>query len=348
MDISNKHNPMLELLLRPAFCVKDGRITQINSAAAPYLLSQGAEIATLLATGGEEHAAFESGCLYLTLNIGGQAVGATVVAMDDCQLFLLEQASDFSELRAFALAAQAFREPLTGMNSAAKLLKTDDAEHLGQLNRRMHQMMRIVSNMADAIDFCQAGTEQMELMDLNAVLQELLDAATLQLQAADIRLEATLPGQPVLTVADKSRVERAVYNLLSNAAKQTPAGGTVRFELVQRGRLYLSVTDGGQNSPDANAYTRYLRAPSITDGQNGIGLGMVLVRAVATLHGGTVLIDRSKEGGTRITMTLQLRSRTESKVRSPLMRIDYAGERDHGLQELADVLPSSLYTPDKI
>ena len=75
---------------------------------------------------------------------------------------------------------------------------------------------------------------------------------------------------------------------------------------------------------------------------------MVLVRAVATLHGGTVLIDRSKEGGTRITMTLQQRSRTESKVRSPLMRIDYAGERDHGLQELADVLPSSLYTPDKI
>ena len=348
MEIPNKHNPMLELLLRPAFCVKDGHITQINSAAAPYLLSQGAEIATLLASGGEEYAAFESGCLYLTLNIGGQAVGATVVAMDDCQLFLLEQASDFSELRAFALAAQAFREPLTGMNSAAKLLNTDDMEHLGQLNRRMHQMMRIVSNMADAIDFCQAGTEQMELMDLNAVLQELLDAATLQLQAADIRLEATLPGQPVLTVADKSRVERAVYNLLSNAAKQTPAGGTVRFELVQRGRLYLSVTDGGQNSPDANAYTRYLRAPSITDGQNGIGLGMVLVRAVATLHGGTVLIDRSKEGGTRITMTLQQRSRTESKVRSPLMRIDYAGERDHGLQELADVLPSSLYTPDKI
>ena len=347
MENQNEMNPMLELLARPAFCVSGGRITQINSAAAPYLLSEGMEILPLLSTGQEEYASFEKGCLYLTLAIGGQVLGATVVDLEDCQLFLLEHPRDLAELRAFALAAQQLRDPLSAMNAAANLLQPNDPLHMGQLNRRMHQMMRIVSNMSDAIDFCQAGPEQMELLDLSAHLMELLSGVALQLQAADIHLEYTLPPTPVITMADRERVERAVYNLLSNAAKQTPPGGKIHFELVQKGRLYLSVTDEGPSTPDANAYTRYLRTPSITDGQEGIGLGMVLVRAVATLHGGTVLIDRPKGVGTRVTMTLQLRQRADIQVRSPLMRIDYAGERDHGLQELADVLPASLYAPEK-
>jgi signal transduction histidine kinase len=345
METQHKSNPMLELLARPAFCVSNGCITQINTDAAPYLLSEGTEIASLLSTGQEEYAAFETGCLYLTLAIGGRNVGATVVNMEGSHLFLLDQPEDISELRAYSLAAQQFRQLLSAMSAALDQLHTEDAVHMGQINRRMHQMLRMVSNMSDAIDFCQAGPDRMELTDLCAQLQEVLDATAIQLQQANLHLEYTLPAVPVITLVDRERVERAVYNLLSNAAKQTPAGGTIRFELVQQGRVYLSVTDGGANPPDANAHIRYLRTPSITDGQDGIGLGMVLVRAVATLHGGTVLIDRPANGGTRVTMTLPLRQRSTMQVRSPLMRIDYAGERDHVLQELADVLPAKLYEP---
>ena len=348
METQNKTIPMLELLLRPAFCVSDGRITQLNSAAAPYLLREGTEIMPLLATGEEEYAALESGCLYLTLSIGPQKIGATVVVQEDCHLFLLEQPDDLAELKAFALAAQQLREPLSGMNAAASLLKTEDAVHMGQLNRRMHQIMRIISNMSDAVEFSQAGPEQMELINLSAHLQELLEATALQLQEVNIRLEYTLPPTPIFTMADKARLERAVYNLLSNAAKHTAAGGKIRFELAQKGRVYLSVTDESPHVPDANAYTRYLRTPSVTDGQEGIGLGMVLIRAVATLHGGTVLIDHPEGRGNRVTMTLRLQQSPGVQVRSPLIRIDYAGERDHGLQELADVLPARLYAPKKI
>ena len=347
METQDKTVPMLELLLRPAFCVSGGQITHINSAAAPYLLSEGMQILPLLATGQEEYAAFESGCLYLMLAIGNQQVGATVVMTEAGQLFLLDQLADQPALRAYALAAQALREPLSGISSAVGMLKTEDSLRMGQLNRRLHQAMRIVSNMSDAGQFLQADPAQMELTDLTDFLAELLDAAALQLQSANIRLEYRLPHSPVLTIVDRDRIERAVYNLLSNAAKQTPPGGRVRFELTQRQRLYLSVTDDGPSLPNANAYTRYLRTPSITDGQDGIGLGMALVRAAATLHGGSVLIDRAPSGGTRITMTLQLRQRSDTKFHSPLLRIDYAGERDHGLQELADVLPSSLYEPEK-
>ncbi len=84
------------------------------------------------------------------------------------------------------------------------------------------------------------------------------------------------------------------------------------------------------------------------DGRYGIGLGLVLIRAAAALHGGTVLVDHPAGTGTRITMTLAIRPVTGKELRSPMLKVDYAGERDHGLLELADILPVTLYDPKKV
>lgn len=350
METQNANIPMLELLLRPAFCVSDGRITKLNPAAAPYLLTEGTEIAPLLATGAEEYRNFHSGCLYLTLRMGSQTVGATVLATDGCHLFLLEPPSERGELRALSLAALELRGPLSAMSAAASQLSPADPEHLAQLNRRMYQVMRIVSNMSDAALYSEIGG-QMEHIEICSFLEELLERTAAQLHAADITLTYALPNAPIYTLADTEKLERAVYNLISNAARHTSPGGRIAVELARRGRLYLSVTDDGDgidNGVLGNVYTRYLRTPAVTDGPEGIGLGMVLVRAAATLHGGTVLIDHPAGVGTRVTMTLELRQKSSIQVRSPILRIDYAGERDHGLQELADVLPAWLYGPDNI
>jgi signal transduction histidine kinase len=350
METQNTNMPLLELLLRPAFYVSQGRITQINRAAAPYLLSEGTEILSLLATGEEEYQAFTQGCLYLTLSIGGQSIGATVVTLDQQHLFLLEQPGERTELRSLALAARELRGPLAGISATTSQFTNADPVQLAQLNHRMHQMMRIVSNMSDAALYCDAGAGPMEYAEICSFLQELLCKTAEQLSEANIHLEYDLPAAPIYTLADTDKLERAVYNLISNAAKHTAPGGRISLRLVHRGRLYLSVTDDGPRMDHeilANVYTRYLRTPSVLEISEGIGLGMVLVKATATLHGGTVLIDHPEGRGNRITMTLQLRQAGYVPVRSPMMRIDYAGERDHGLQELADVLPARLYAPEK-
>lgn len=350
METQN-HTPMLELMLRPAFCVSGGKISKVNGAAAPYLLNEGMDILPLLATGIEEYQAFEEGCLYLTLTIGTRKVGATVIPMDGSHLFLLEQPGDRTELRALSLAARELRGALNGMSMSASHLSADEPEHLAQFNRRMYQMMRIVSNMSDAAQYCEADEGQMEAIEICSWLEEILNKAASQLKEADRTLHYSLPAAPIYTMADIEKLERAVYNLISNAAKHTAPGGKITVQLVQRGRLYLSVTDEG-NDVDrgtlGNVYTRYLRTPAVTDGPEGIGLGMVLVRSVATMHGGTVLMDAPQGKGTRVTMTIQLRQNGSIQLRSPLLRIDYAGERDHCLQELADVLPARLYGPDTI
>lgn len=352
--MENTNSPMLELMLRPAFCVKDGKIAQVNQAAAVFCLCEGTDILPLIATGAEEYGAFTDGCLYLTLSVSGHILEATVLAIDDCHLFVLEQSSEKSELQALALAALELRTPLAGMSSAVnRLVSNPDAnqEQLSQFNRRLYQLMRTVSNMSDAIHYCQADRVPMEYVEICSFLEELLGKAATLLQSVGIQLHYSLPNEAIYTMADQDKLERAVYNLLSNAAKHTASGGTITVQLHRRSRLNLSVTDTGSGldgAVKANVYDRYLRTPSLASGAEGLGLGMVLVRATALLHGGTVLIDHPEGSGTRVTMTMEIRHQKTTQVRTPTLRIDYAGERDHALQELADVLPAALYSPENI
>lgn len=350
MDTHINDIPMLELFQRPAFYVKQGVITQVNQAASAYLLCPGAEIEPLLDSGSEEYRLFTEGCLYLTLCLAEQKVDATIIAMDDQQLFVLEQDTALAELRTLALAARELRNPLTGLLSIADQLIPANAEsvQLAQFHRRTHQIMRIISNMSDALYYCQSAPGRQEYVQICGFLEELLGKIAALLAQADIHLQYSLPATPIYTLADTEKVERAVYNLISNAARHTVPGGQVTVTLTAKKRLYLSVTDNGNGSSfQSNVYSRYLRTPSVTDGSEGIGLGMVLVRATAALHNGTVLIDHPNGQGTRVTMTLDIRQGKATQIRSPLFYPDYAGERDHGLQELSDVLPASAYAEEK-
>ena len=346
--------PMLELMLRPAFCVSDGKITKVNKAADPFLLSEGMEIQKLLVTGLEEYKNFTDGCLYLTLMIGTQLIGATVVAQEQQHIFFLEQPREKNELQVLALAAQQLREPLTGMLTTSKELMPSDSSdpvQLAQFNRRMYQALRIVSNMADAARFNQLGSERMEYVDICSFMAELLEKTAHVLLEANIHLHYNIPSKEVFTLVDISQLERAVYNMISNAAKHTPAGGRIDVTMACKGRLYISVTDYGDGMEDgvkSSLFQRHLRQIALSDGADGIGLGMVLIRAAASAHGGTVLVDQPQGCGTRITMTLALQQHSNIPLRSPVLHVDYAGERDHCLQELADVLPAHLYHPDNL
>ena len=110
--------------------------------------------------------------------------------------------------------------------------------------------------------------------------------------------------------------------------------------------LRLSVTDSGSGIAQnvrSSVFSRYLRQPVLEDSRYGIGLGMVLIRTAAAHPGGTVHIDQPDGAGTRITMTMSIRQSKQATLRSNVLRVDYAGERDHGLIELSECLPTELY-----
>ena len=71
MDERKDMAGMLDLMILPGFCVKDNKICALNAAAKSLFLTEGMPIDDLLLTGSAEYAAFISGCLYLTVSIGG-------------------------------------------------------------------------------------------------------------------------------------------------------------------------------------------------------------------------------------------------------------------------------------
>ena len=154
-------------------------------------------------------------------------------------------------------------------------------------------------------------------------------------------------------MVDAEKLERAVYNLISNAVKFTPKGGCIEAKLTRHDNTaHLTITDNGSGIPAdqlRSLYFRYLRPSCVEDSRHGIGLGMVMVQAAAAAHNGTVLIEQPKEGGTKVTLTMAIRSQKDGNFRSPpRLTVDYAGERDHGLIELSDLLPASHFKSKKI
>ena len=226
---------MLDLMVRPGFCVQDNIIVKVNQAAAARTLATGTQIQSLLLTGKEEYAHFQDGCLYLTISLGGESWGASVTRMGDFHVFLLEQEQDQAELQAMALAARELREPLASvMTTADRLfpmtaLQEDAAirEQVARMNRGLLQMLRVIGNMSDASRYATDTGSRMETRDVCALLQEIFDRSTALMAHGDLKLQFQNLPTPVHCLIDSEKLERAVLNILSNAMKFTPRGGSV-------------------------------------------------------------------------------------------------------------------------
>lgn len=343
---------MLDLMIRPAFAVTDGVIQYCNQAARQCMLCTGIPVDTLFETGCEEYAALSSGCLYLSLQIEGQSFGASVTKMPGFDVFILDQEDATPQLQAMALAARELRGPLANMVIAADRLASSDSnqQELQLLEKNLYHMLRLVGNMSDAARYAQQNHPRQELRDITAVVGDVFEKATVLASQAGVTLNFHNHPESVVTLTDTEQLERAIYNILSNAIKFSDTGSTVSASLVRRGdKLLLTVTDSGRGIPGdlmGNVFFRHLRQPTVEDGRHGIGLGMFLIRSAASAHGGTVLIENGPEKGTRLTMTLAIRKDLRGNLGSPKLRVDYAGEMDHGLIELADILPATAFTKE--
>ncbi len=358
MDYITDAMEMVDHLPQPAFCVREGTIVKVNPAGTARMIEPGRQIRDLLNTGREEYAEFSDGCLYLTLSLNGEIRGASVTRKKDFDLFMLDHNDQPSELQAMALAARELREPLASIMIIANQLfpKTDlenpeTRECAARINRGLFQMLRVISNMSDANRYASDTDAPREIRDVCGIFREAVTKAGVLAEQAGIRLESNIHPEPIYSLADTEKLERAIYNIISNALKFTPAGGLIQVSLTRRGdKLYFSVQDTGSGIAEnlrSGIFSRYPREPGLEDGRFGIGLGLLLIRSTAALHGGTVLVDHPQNSGTRTTMTMTICSGSRATLRSPRMRVDYAGEWDHSLLELSDCLPASLFDLQK-
>ncbi len=355
MEQINSIYQLLELISRPAFCVKDSIIQYANQAARTMGVAAGTAIEALLAENSEAYKHFESGCLNTTVTILGIPCGASVTKSADMDVFTLDDAESNQQLRTLSLAGQQLRIPLANLAATIDSILLDHSctssaiqKYNDSIRRGIHQLHRIINNMSDTA-YLNSGTPTEDLLNISATVDEIIEKSQSFLQDAGVTLHYKGLTQSVYTMGNRTLLERAILNMLSNAVKFSVPQSPISVEISQTDdKILLTVGNHCKNiNPEmlSTAFASYQRMPSVEDSRKGIGLGMPLIRAVAQAHGGAVLIDQPQPDYIRVTLTLKIQQRENpTTVYNPLTRIlDYSGGKDHALLELSDILPAKSY-----
>ncbi|HEY1357127.1 MAG TPA: HAMP domain-containing sensor histidine kinase [Thermoleophilaceae bacterium] len=214
--------------------------------------------------------------------------------------------SEAAQRRLVADASHELRTPLATLRTNIETLgrsdRLDEDERrrlVGDLTEELEEMGELVG---DVVELARApGQDAIARQDvaLDELTRDAIERA--ERRARGISFEPRL--QPSLVHADPQRVGRAISNMLDNAGKWSPPGGSVEVE-VDQGRV--TVRDHGPGFPDGNldkVFDRFWRADEAR-GKPGSGLGLAIVQRVAEEHDGRARAENAPDGGAVVSLEL--------------------------------------------
>jgi signal transduction histidine kinase len=211
--------------------------------------------------------------------------------------------------------AHELRTPLATIQSRVEALEDgvlpttpDNLRVIGQEVERLDRLLTMLRSLDDLdIGIVPVHREHLDLANLAAGVVE---ASRERFRQKDLHLRASL--QPVPVEGDPDKLTQVLVNLLDNAHKFTPAGGTVLVRTEHQGsgphaKAFLLVTDSGPGIPEEDipqVFERFFRGRH-TAASEGVGLGLAIVRRIVEAHEGSVEVT-SGEGGTTFVVALPL------------------------------------------
>jgi signal transduction histidine kinase len=252
----------------------------------------------------------------------GHRVGFIFVATD------MTQAREFARLKDefVGLISHELRTPLSSILGYLELMRDDDEaplsdeqlQYLGVAERNAHRLLRLVGDLLFTAQV-ESGRFPIDITDaeLRSVVSASVESAKPGAAAAGVTVVMDVPDEPVEIRGDTVRLGQAVDNLVSNALKFTPSGGTVTVSLRRDGdEVVVSVTDTGIGIPAvelSQLSQRFFRASTATrNAVPGVGLGLTITKAIVTAHGGR--LDIASEEGVGTSISLHLPVETPSPV----------------------------------
>jgi two-component system sensor histidine kinase MprB len=246
----------------------------------------------------------ETGDLSQRIDARGEDELSRLAGSFNAMLGALEE-SNRSQRQLVADASHELRTPLTSLRTNIEVLAGDrplpPEERERLLNDVVEQLGEMTTLISELIELARGSEQPAEQLDVR-----------LDVVAADAveRTRRNRPGIAFETDLDASvvhgepqRLERAVANLLDNAAKWSPPGGTVEVS-VRDGEVVVRDHGPGIDEEDLPyVFDRFYRARSAR-GLPGSGLGLAIVRQVAEAHGGTIVAEQAEGGGTRMRLRL--------------------------------------------
>jgi two-component system sensor histidine kinase MprB len=233
---------------------------------------------------------------------GRDELGRLAVSFN-AMLAALEEAIE-TQKRFVADASHELLTPVTSLQTnlevlarAPRLPAAKRRDLIGDLLGELREVRKLVGNL---VELARGNSgERREQVRFDGLVSDCVDQATLRYP----ELHFTAELEPATVVGDPERLERAVWNLLENAAKWSEPGGLVEIGLREG---ELTVRDRGPGIPDADkplVFERFYRAASAR-GMPGSGLGLAIVRDVAETCGGTVEVADAEGGGALLRLRL--------------------------------------------
>jgi two-component system sensor histidine kinase BaeS len=200
------------------------------------------------------------------------------------------------------------RTPLTAIKGfVVNLQDTAPAEMqptLATMDQEADRLVRLVNDLL-TLSRLQRGELRLRLApaDLVQVVRSAASLASAKAERLGVTLSLDLPDDLPLVLADADRLEQVAVNLLDNAIKFTPPGGTVQVCLGEAGRqVVVRVLDDGRGltaEEAARAFEPYYRGP-----EGGAGLGLSIAREIVAAHGGRIWLTARPEGGAEAGFSL--------------------------------------------
>ena len=214
----------------------------------------------------------------------------------------------------FATLSHELRSPITSVREAAHLLAdgvpgplTPKQDRLVAIVRRStDRLLRLVNQILD-MSRLRAGVLPLEYvpLDLDWLVARALEELRPQADEARVTLVRERVGTRFTMLGDEDRLVQVLVNLLANAVRFTPVGGTVTVRLVDAGpECEIQVEDTGVGIPATELPHVFESYRQAHPGKGGTGLGLAIVRGLVQAHGGRVTVESQEGKGSRFTVLL--------------------------------------------
>ncbi len=209
------------------------------------------------------------------------------------------------------------RTPLAALRTFNELLTegaADDpearAEFLESSGQQIERLDWLAQNLLE-LSKLDSGLVLLDLRpdDLRAAVESAVEQSAAAAERRGVRLSLHLPDAPIRIRHDPPRVGQVVANLVANAIKFTPRGGSVAVDVAgTAGGAQIEVTDTGVGIDPTelpHIFERFYRGSRANEARgSGSGLGLAIVRSIVDMHGGTVAVESRVGAGTRFIVSL--------------------------------------------
>jgi signal transduction histidine kinase len=239
-------------------------------------------------------------------------------AVANARVFEQVRAVDRSKSEFLSIASHEVRTPLTVMKSSLDILVSspkfeytaDQRQLIAFCQESVERLIRLVKDILD-VSKIEAGvlSIQFQPTSLNDLIEKCLFWVPQLPGGQGIEVEARLPSEPAMVLADPQRIMQVLENLISNAIKFSKAGGKITIELREHDREYeVIVTDQGKGiAPEdlSRIFGKFYQvADSATREQGGTGLGLAICKGIVEAHHGKIWAESVLGDGSRFHFSL--------------------------------------------